>query len=257
LGRATAFWMLAAGVLAGGCAGGHLREDREAFEAAYQAFQAGQYAQAVDGFTRYLRSCPTTPTRGEVYYYRGQALVHLNRQREARADFERAIGAEAPEPIRSFARAAIGNLYYEEGNDAKALEAYAPLFRSPRAEVPMDQVLLRTGVSLQRLGKWATADKYLQRLVETHPDTQAAAEARRRLHATGFSVQTGAFASADAAQQEAARVRAAGFTPRIETVRRGRQTLCTVQVGKVRTWAEAEGLAQRLRLGGFATVIVP
>ncbi|MBE3123477.1 MAG: hypothetical protein IMZ65_01600, partial [Planctomycetes bacterium] len=67
--------------LIAGCGAGKIREDRAAFDAGYKAFKAGQWLTAVDGVNRYLRSCPTSPTRGEIYYYRGESLVHLNRRK--------------------------------------------------------------------------------------------------------------------------------------------------------------------------------
>jgi tetratricopeptide (TPR) repeat protein len=245
--------------IAAGCTNGKamIREDREAFDAGYAAFEAGRWQRAVDDFTRYLRSDPLSKHRGEVYYYRGQCQAHLGYRGEALDDFERAIGAKAGQPIDSFARVAIGNIYYEQGNDAKAIEAYAEALRDPPKELPLDTVLLRVGVSLQRLGRWATADKYLAHLIDHHPDSPAAAEARRRLHADAFTVQVGAFASMMTAQNEAARVRGAGFVPCIVRTTRGSQTLNAVHVGRARTYAEAATLARRLSQAGFQTVIVP
>jgi tetratricopeptide (TPR) repeat protein len=247
--------ILLALVAAGGCA--QRRADRAAFDAGYAAFEAGRWQEAVDNFTRYLQSDPKTPTRGEVYYYRGEALVHLNRRGEARRDFERAIGAEARPPIDQFVRVAMGNLYYEEGNDARALEQYAVVLQKPGKDLPMPMLLLRSGVSLQRLGKWDMADKYLGRVIEKYPGTPAATEALRRVHAGSFAVQTGAFASRTTAELQAGRVRAVGFEPRIAKVQGSGQTLFAVQVGRARTYAEAEVLAGRLRRAGLMALVVP
>jgi len=248
--------LASAGVLAAGCASSG-RADRAVFDASYAALEAGRWQEAVDGFTRYLRSDPTSPHRGEVYYYRGEALVHLNRRTEAKTDFVRAIGAGAGPPIDQFARVAIGNLYYEEGNDAKAIEHYVKVVDDPHKDVPMPMILLRVGVSLQRLGKWSLADRYLGHLIEKHPDTGAARQAMRRLHADAFRVQTGAFASMTTAAREVRRARAAGFEARLGRITSGGRTLNTVQVGRAGTYAEAAVLAQRVHQAGFDTLIVP
>jgi TolA-binding protein len=248
---------LAVAGLAVGCGPVAQREDRAAFDDAFAAFRAGHWQRACDGFTRYLRSSPAAPARAEVYYYRGQALVHLGRRLEAQADFQRAIGAGARQPILDFCRVAIGNLYYEEGNDAKAIEWYAQAVREPVAQLPMESLALRLAVSLQRLGRWQSADKYLGFVIDNFPATAAAAEARRRIHADSFTVQTGAYATAAAAQQEVSRLRAAGFQPRTVPTGQGGRTLQAVQVGRVRTYAEAQALAQRLTSAGFATLVVP
>lgn len=253
LGTAVLAW---ACLLGSGCASG-TQADRAAFDAGYAALEAGRWQEAVDGFTRYLRSDPTSVHRGEVYYYRGEALVHLNRRAEAKTDFVRAIGADARPPIDQFARVAIGNLYYEEGNDVKAIEHYARVIEDPHKDLPVPMVLLRTGVSLQRLGKWSLADSYLGHLVAKYPGTPSANHAMRRLHADAFRVQTGAFASTTAAARQAGRVRAAGFETRLGRTAGGGQTLTTVQVGRAGTYAEAAVLEQRVRQAGFDTLIVP
>lgn len=240
----------------GGCAANR-RADRQAFDTGYAAFQAGQWEKAIEGFTQYLRSDPTSADRGEVYYYRGEALVRLNRRAEAKTDFVRAIGAGPKPPIDQFARVAVGNLYYEEGNDAKALEHYAKVLAGPRDDLPVPAILFRAGVSLQRLGRWSMADKYLARVIEKYSNTPWAALAMRRLHADAFRVQTGAFAAMTTAQGRARRAQQAGFTVRIAKVATGRQTLHAVQVGRAATYAEAEALAQRVRQAGFEALIVP
>lgn len=240
-----------------GCAARKVKPDRASFDEGFAAFQAGQWQRAIDCFNRYLRSDPTTPTRGEVYYYRGEAYVRLKNRRAALADFERCLGAGAPPPIEDFAYVAIGNLHYEEGNDARAVEAYSHVCGKKQKNLPLDQVCLRLGVSLQRLGRWQAADKYLNYLIDAFPESALVTEARRRLHCDAFVVQVGAFVSPVTAEAEADRLRAAGFSPRVTRTLRGSQTLYAVQVGRASTYAEAERLAGRLAQAGFKTLIVP
>jgi tetratricopeptide (TPR) repeat protein len=247
---------LAAGLVSG-CGPARQRDAVASFDEGFAAFQAGHWQSAYDGFTRYLRSGPEATSRGEVYYYRGQALAHLRRRSEAMNDFQQALAVKPPQPILDFVRVAIGNFYYEEGNDAKALEWYNQALRDPVPQLPMDQLSLRAGVSLQRVGRWQDADKYFQHLIDNYPATTGAVEARRRIHATAFAAQAGAFATPAAAQQEFARLRQKGFDARIVPANRAGQTLQAVQVGRARTYAEAQALAQRLMNAGFSVLIVP
>ena len=255
--RSLILMIAVGGCLAAGCATGQTRPDRKAFDDGYAAFQAGQWPRAVDGFTRYLRSDPTSSFRGEVYYYRGEALVHLGRRSESLADFQRVAGAGAPPRIAAFAQVAAGNVYFESGEDARAVRAYAEALKGPQRDLPMDMLLLRLSVSLQRLGKWSVADKYLRHLINRYPKTPAAAEARRRYKADSFSIQTGAYGSLSAAQQENERLRAAGFLARLGEMKRGSQVLHTVQVGRAKDYAAAQTLAQRVAQAGFTALIVP
>jgi len=248
--------VLIALVLAGGCGNSGSRDDRAVFSAGYAAFEAGQWQRAIDKFNEYLRTAPES-AHGEVYYYRGEAQIRLRRREDARADFRRAIEAKPPQPIDAYARVALGNLYYEEGNDQQAVECYAEAIRSPPKEMPLDQVLLRLAVSLQRTGRWASADKYFAHLIDRYPGTQAGVEAARRIHADAFTVQTGAFSSPVTAQGELSRVLAAGFDARITRTSRGSQLLYAVQVGRFPAHPQAAVAAHRLVLAGFQALIVP
>jgi tetratricopeptide (TPR) repeat protein len=242
--------------LASGCSDAG-RADRAAFDSGYAALEAGRWSDAVADFTRFLRSDPDSPDRGEVYYYRGQALVHLERREDARADFLRAIGADARPPVDQFARVALGNLYYEDANDVEAVKHYTAVLADPHDGVPVADVLLRTGIALQRLGRWNTGDQYLAYLVRHYPDSPAASKADPYLKADAFRVQTGAFTSRATADAQARKVRSAGFIPQVTMVSRGGRRLQAVQVGRERTYSEAAALAQRLRQAGFDTLIVP
>lgn len=242
--------------LASGCAQPQ-RADRAAFDSGYAALEGGRWSQAVKDFSRYLRSDPDSPDRGEVYYYRGEALVHLDHRPEAKADFLRAIGAGARPPIDQFARVALGNLYYEEADDVRAVKQYAAILQDPHDEVPVPTILLRTGVGLQRLGQWEKGKRYLEYLIAHYPDSPAARQAARYAAADAFRVQTGAFSARASADVQARQVRQAGFAPRLAQVTRSGRRLTAVQVGRERTYSGAASLAQRLRQAGFDTLIVP
>jgi TolA-binding protein len=242
--------------LASGCTH-HGRADQAVFDSGYAAFEAGDYSRAVKDFSRYLRMDPDSPDRGEVYYYRGQALVHLERRPEAKADFLRALGADPRSPIDQFARVALGNLYYEEASDVEAVKQYAAVLDDPHDEIPVPHVLLRTGVALQRLGRWDKGRRYLEYLMVHHPDSAAARQAARYAAADAFRVQTGAFSVKASATAQARRVRQAGFSPRLARVVSSGRRLTAVQVGRAQTYSEAASLARRLRQAGFNTLIVP
>jgi tetratricopeptide (TPR) repeat protein len=250
--------LIAVLALAAGCGDAATRPggNRAAFDEAYATFEAGQWQRAIDGFNGYLRTAPEAE-RGEVYYYRGEAQIHLRRREDARADFVRAIDAKPPQPVDAFARIALGNLYYEEGADAKAVEQYAEAIKNPPAGLPLDQALLRLAVSLQRTGRFSAADKYFQHLIDRYPGTQASVEALRRIHFDAFTIQTGAFASTITAQGEVDRLRAAGLDGRMAKTMRGSQVLYAIQVGRYATYPEAAAAAQRISRTGFQAMIVP
>lgn len=88
------------------------------------------------------------------------------------------------------------------------------------------------------------------------PSAAADADAQQdRPAATGrFSVQTGAFRYERGADALAARLRRAGYSPRLVYV--PDSPLLRVRVGRFPGAADAERLARRLRADGFATAVV-
>jgi TolA-binding protein len=253
-------WVIltAAGFLAvAGCASSVTREAQQDFNPGRAAFEAGRWQEAADAFTRFLAAHPSSPARGEVYYCRGLAEVRLTRRDEALADFQRAIRAAPPPPIPAYARVAAGNLHFEEGRDWDAVRAYNGVLRNPPDGVPLDRLVLRLAISLQRVGRWSTADTYLAYVIANFPGTPAAAEARRRYRAGAFTVQTGAYTSSEGAHREASRLRTAGFAPEIGVTQQQACRLHTVRVGRAQTYAEALSLAQRVSAAGFSAYVVP
>jgi tetratricopeptide (TPR) repeat protein len=232
------------------------RGDRAIFNDGLEAYDAAQWQRAVNNFTEYLQSAPPE-THGEIYYMRGMAEVRLHKRDDARRDFQKSIDAKPRYEIESYAYAALGNLYYEEGNDQRAVEAYAKAIKNPPKELPIDQVILRLAVSLQRTGRFAAADKYFEHLIDHYSGTASGIEAARRVHVTAYTIQTGAFLSPVTAQGEVDRLRAAGFPARITKTTRGAQSLNAVQVGRYRTYLEAAEAAQRMARVGFTPLIVP
>jgi TolA-binding protein len=250
--------LVAVGLLvAGGCTGAQTRPDKASFDAGYAAFQDGRWQAAVDGFTRYLNSDPSSKSRGEVFYYRGEALMHLGRKPDAMTDFRHAVTSDPGQPILAYAYTAIGNAYYEGGDDAKAIQAYAEAIKGPQDKLPMDMLLMRLGAALQRTGQWGQADRYLAIVIERYPGAPAFVEAQRRYRADSFSIQIGAFTSQPAVQQAMQQARAAGFTPRLGQTRRGSQVMTTVLIGKADTYADAQALAKKVAGAGMTALIVP
>ena len=242
---------------AAGCGASVTREAQQDFDPGRAAFEAGHWQEAMDGFTRFLAAHPSSPARGEVYYYRGLAEVRLSRRAEALADFQRATRAAAPPPIPAYAQVAAGNLHFEEGRDWDAVRAYNGVLGDPPDGVPLERLVLRLAISFQRVGRWSTADRYLAYVIENFPGTPAAAEARRRYRAGSFRVQTGAYTSSEGARREASRLRTAGFVPEIGVTQQQKRRLHTVRVGRARTYAEALSLARRVSAAGFSVYVVP
>ena len=86
-------------------------------EEAERAFDAGRYAEALEGFQRVQAESP----RCEVYFFIGLAQYRLQRVDEAIASLASSVGCN---PRFSLAQHALGDAYLAKGDDNRALAAY-------------------------------------------------------------------------------------------------------------------------------------
>jgi tetratricopeptide (TPR) repeat protein len=250
--------LLAAALATTGCTPGPLsRQGHETFLAGHGRFQAGDYRDAESQFTRVIRTNPSSWALSEVYYFRGLSRLRQGKTVEAKADFRQGATRYGRELTQVYSAVALANLEYEAGNDAVAAHLYSQAADHPVRGLPMDAVLYRLSVSLQRLGRWDEADRRLAQLINDHSDSPMAAAARRRFQATFFTVQVGAYGEKRNARAMADKLRGAGWPVSTSIVARGGKTLHTVCVGRYRTHGEASAAASRLKVQGYSALVKP
>jgi len=261
--RAALRWLTAAALAsvlsagAAGCARGPLdKPSQTLFFAGYRSFQAGDYGTADRRLSEVITRNPTSWALSEVHYLRGLARLKLGRRAEAKEDFRKGAALYGRELTQVYSAVALANLAYEEGNDATAAYLYRQAVEHGDKHLPMDAMLYRLAVSLQRLGRWAEADDVLARLLSEHRDSSLIAYARTRFRARGFTVQAGAFADRTNAESLAAKLRRDGFQVRLPPPS-GDKMLHAVCVGRFQTYAEAAHAAESLRDKGYSALIKP
>ena len=221
-----------------------------------QRYWAKQYPEAEEKFNQFLLQYEKSYAAGEAYYLRGLSRLHQSKIDEARADLEHAGGSSIPQ-VRSLAYAALGNLAFESDQDQAAIVYYERALNDLKREAPMDKVLFRLGVALQRQGAWDQAQRYFSKLMYWFKDSDMVTEARRRYAARSFSIQCGAFADARNANRQAQMLRNKGFPVEEKLLLQNRKTLHVVLVGKYPDYAAAKADEARIAVHFQPTRIVP
>jgi tetratricopeptide (TPR) repeat protein len=117
--------------------------------------------------------------RRTARFYRGATLYHLDRREEARADLERvARDAGADDILGATSQLLLARLEAADGRTDEAAAWLKDLAEAPDAAVPPEQALLELGRLYDRAGRVDEAREQWQRIVDEHPSTGAAAEAR-------------------------------------------------------------------------------
>ena len=120
------------------------------------------------------------PTRRELDFASGQALVGLARLDEARAAFQRVIDSSGKGDLAARALLMRGEAYFHQEKLHEALRDFLKvdiLYDAPRWQAA---ALLEAGKVYERLDQWADAAETYERLLTRFPDEAPASEAKKR-----------------------------------------------------------------------------
>jgi outer membrane protein assembly factor BamD (BamD/ComL family) len=253
----------------GGCASG---EDgkaqpsrRQELATGYAAFEQRQYDQAIAAAERVLAEDSVGPGSAEALYLQGrvneqkaleagkpaQARDHLYAARQL---YQRALATKPSQPLEAYLRAGIANTSYfleEYGTAAREWSAAYPHVNEPEAKA---WVLYRAGLSEQRQGRFAEADRHFAEVQQLFPGSEQARRAATHQGAAGFYVQVGTFGNTANADNTAGMLKAQGYSPVKATDSSGRQSIA---VGPVKTYQQAKALRDRLVAQYPGAMIVP
>ena len=269
-GTVTFILLAAAGAwAAGGCAPGDKsvpRTDRrQELAAGYAAFEQQRYDEAIAAAERVLAQDSVGPGSAEALYLQGR--VHEQKAleasspakareqlRTARGIYQRALAAKPPQPLEAYLRAGLANSSYFLEDYATAAREWAaayPHINDPDAKA---WVLYRAGLSEQRQGRFAQADRHFAEVQQLFPGTEQARRAAAHQGAAGFYVQVGVFATHANADHTAGMLKAQGYSPVKATDPSGRQTIA---VGPVPSYQQAKTMRDRLAAQYPGAVVVP
>ncbi len=127
---------------------------------------------------------PDFSHRAEAELWRGKALEGLGRERPAAQAFERVLSLDKGE-LACKATLGLGRLAETRGDIQEALSTYLKVSVLYGYDEPVAQALLGAGRCLERLEDPEKAAEQYREILERHPKSKAAEEARRRLRSLG------------------------------------------------------------------------
>ncbi len=213
---------------------------------AYSQFNARQYTSAVQTITQLINNSPNSKQVAEYYYLRGLCYRRMPGPDYALAkkDLQTALQFSRNRKLSFLINTALGHTYYENINPdyAKAIEYYQAALKAmpspPPTGVNVDAVRFRLAVSLQRMGRWRQADKFLSQCI--YARSGYSSEARKLFGCNAFSVQVGVFGDMKNVHKVVNKLKQVGLRGRWVPITVKGKVLYAVQCGYYNTYASAK-----------------
>jgi TolA-binding protein len=222
-------------------------------DAGYQALENQQYNEAIAKAEEFLSKTPHGPGSAEALYLKGRSLegknaagvstdeAHKNLQ-EARAAYIEALEQMPQQPLESYIHASLGNVAYFQDDYQTAIAQLNSAYDKLDNDDIKAWALYRVGLSQQRLGQFAQADKTFATVQQLHPNSLPARRAREHQGARAFYVQLATFSSPAGADSAAADLHRQGVTAIRASDAQGRALL---RVGPIASYSQAQFLRGR------------
>jgi TolA-binding protein len=231
---------LAAIGFASGCGGSAPPQGRRLLAESQNSLVRKDYKGTINTTDRFLREYGRTREAGRAYYLRGKAKLAMSNTAGAKADLEQAADVSGNADVRANARLALAQLAFDSGN----MIAAENLYRSAISDIevgktPGDHAYYRLGCSLQRRGKWRQAELEFRKVIEYFSGSELARRASRRVNATAWTVQAGAFGNETRASSLVKTLRASGLASDVKPVLGKSGPLFIVVVSRYETYQQA------------------
>lgn len=224
------------------------------------AYRAGDYGRAYREASSEAEEASGTQ-RETARFVAGMSAYQLGRRDEALQHL-RPLSDHDEASIAGPANATLGLILAQRSDHEQAIEHYRKAvadLEGPDAA----QAYYRMGVSEQKLGRWSSARLHMQRALKATDDAGFRKRVRRRLEASAFTLQLGAFSDRSNAERLAQDIRSKAEganlgAPRIVPSRSdGGKRLYLVQVGRFKSEAAAKkGMARLDRADGIVAPLV-
>jgi tetratricopeptide (TPR) repeat protein len=235
---------------------------------AYAALARKQYDAAYAGAERVLAGNPAGTGAAEAQYLRGRVFEaraeqaaeagDINAARtnlgSARDAYNTTLSLQPPPDLEGRAQAGLANVAYFQEDYSTAIAAWTKSYDKLDDPQSKAWVLYRIGLSQQRFGQFAEADKTFGQVQQQHPNTEPARRAAAHQGAQGFYVQIGVYSTPANADNAVNGLRGQGIIGMRLTDSSGRNI---VRVGPMRTYEEAKSVKTRLAAKYPDTLIIP
>jgi len=231
---------LSASLVVGGCGGAAPRQGRRLLAESQNSLVRRDYSDTIKKADRFLREYGGTREAGRAYYLRGKAKLSLSNISGARSDLQEAVRRSGNADVRANARLALGQMAFDGGQMLLAEELYrAAIADIEVGKPPGDHAHYRLGCVLQRRGLWKRAELEFRKVVEYFANTELARRSSRRVNATAWTVQAGAFRNEPRAASLVKKLRAGGLVPDVRPVLGKSGPLFVVVVNRYGTYQQA------------------
>jgi tetratricopeptide (TPR) repeat protein len=244
------------------------KEIPAALSQAFAAFEQKKYDVALAGAERVLTSNTDGRGAAEAHYLRGRVYEERAIQASSAGNMPAARGAlqaarEAynaamlvrPAPlVEGNIRAGIANVAYFQDDYATAIGEGQAAFAKLADPAVKAWVLYRVGLSQQRFGNFAEADRTFAAVQQQFPGSEPARRAAAHQGARAFQVQVGTFATPGNATGTLNTLRSMGVIGTIATDASGRNV---VRVGPAPNYEQAKAIRARVATKYPDAVIVP
>lgn len=140
-----------------------------------------KYRATLEQMDAVLQTYPRSRAARLARYYKGLALLHLGKPREAADELETFLAEDPGGFAAPMARAALAGALEASGEREKALKLYEDLARSSNGPYPPPAALMEMGLALERMGKKDEARKVYERITREYPESDYSQEASERL----------------------------------------------------------------------------
>jgi len=172
----------------------------------------------------------------------------------AKTDYNRALQLGPSKKLEGYIRASLANVCYFQDDYATAFEQWSTAY-DLLAELDLKAwTLYRIGLSQQRMGRFAQADRSFMQVQSLYPNTEQANRSKEKQGATNFQVQLATFNNPKSADSAIAELKQQGVNATKTTDVRG---LTIVRVGPAATYAEAMQIKQRFAAKYADSIILP
>ena len=137
--------------------------------------------------------------------------------------------------------------YFGQNEWEKAVPLYKVYLEQAPDQGLREETLFHLAVSLQGLGRWSEADRYLSECFYNFSQTETAIEARERFGSRIWRLEWGLYADWDEANQRIAELVDEGIEVERQAVRVNGDLLYAVRSGGYNTQAEAHAVVNDMR----------
>ena len=234
-------------ILVSGCNSALTPRGRQLLVGGAEALEAEKYDETITQMDEFVRDNPRSEHLARAYYLRGKAYYGLKNIALASDDLAEAARTGSG-LVKMNAQLALGDIAWDAGDLAMAERLYVAVSDEVSAgDVPGDHAHYRLGCVRQRLGKWQEADVQFHGVVEHFPGSELARRAARRVNATAWTIQTGAFGTKARGDSHAKQMRAKNVPIELVPVLMGGRPMFLAVSGRYTKYKQALATLDRVK----------